>query len=80
MRCRSFNPTYHAIARTAQDYERNGHVRRGGGSRTGVLGRLDRLYPETFLDYFRQISEFEPTRAAEYGIRIFPGRRESQGS
>ena len=32
---------------------------------------FDRLYPETFLDYFRQISEFEPTRAAQYGIRHF---------
>ena len=32
---------------------------------------FDRAYPETFLDYFRQISEFEPTRAAQYGIRHF---------
>ena len=32
---------------------------------------FDRLYPETFIDYFRQISEFEPTRAAQYGIRHF---------
>ena len=32
---------------------------------------FDRRYPETFLDYFRQISEFEPTRAAESGIRHF---------
>jgi predicted metal-dependent TIM-barrel fold hydrolase len=24
---------------------------------------FDRLYRETFIDYFRQISEFEPTRA-----------------
>ena len=32
---------------------------------------FDRDYSETFVDYFRQISEFEPTRAAEYGIRHF---------
>jgi hypothetical protein len=32
---------------------------------------FDRRYPETFVDYFRQISEFEPTRAAQYGIRHF---------
>ena len=32
---------------------------------------FDRAYPQTFLDYFRQISEFEPTRAAQYGIRHF---------
>ncbi len=32
---------------------------------------FDRKYPETFIDYFRQISEFEPTRAAQYGIRHY---------
>ncbi|MEM9444708.1 MAG: TatD family hydrolase [Verrucomicrobiota bacterium] len=64
-------PHYHAIARTAQDYERM--------AMSGVVcvvepafwAGFDRDYPETFLDYFKQISEFEPTRAAEYGIRHF---------
>ncbi len=32
---------------------------------------FDRKYAGTFVDYFRQISEFEPTRAADYGIRHF---------
>ena len=32
---------------------------------------FDRDYPETFIDYFKQISEFEPTRAAQFGIRHF---------
>lgn len=32
---------------------------------------FDRRYPETFIDYFVQIAEFEPTRAAQYGIRHF---------
>lgn len=61
-------PHYHAIARTAQDYERM--------AESGVLcvaepafwAGFDRKYPETFIDYFRQITEFEPTRAAQYGI------------
>ena len=61
-------PHYHAIARTAQDYERM--------AQSGVLcvaepafwAGFDRKYPETFIDYFRQITEFEPTRAAQYGI------------
>ena len=32
---------------------------------------FDRRFPETFIDYFAQISEFEPTRAAQYGIRHY---------
>lgn len=64
-------PHYHAIARTAQDYERM--------AQSGVLcvaepafwAGFDRKYPETFIDYFRQITEFEPTRAAQYGIRHY---------
>ena len=33
---------------------------------------FDRRYAGTFIDYFRQISEFEPTRAAKIsGIRHF---------
>ena len=64
-------PHYHAIARTAQDYERM--------AMSGVVcvvepafwAGFDRDYPETFIDYFRQISEFEPTRAAQFGIRHF---------
>jgi predicted metal-dependent TIM-barrel fold hydrolase len=32
---------------------------------------FDRDYAGTFLDYFKQISEFEPTRAAAYGIKHF---------
>ncbi len=64
-------PHYHAIARTAQDYERM--------AMSGVVcvvepafwAGFDRDYPETFIDYFKQISEFEPTRAAQFGIRHF---------
>ncbi len=32
---------------------------------------FDREHAGTFLDYFKQIMEFEPTRAAQYGIRHF---------
>ena len=63
-------PHYHAIARTAQDYERM--------AMSGVVPSVsqlfwagfDRRYPETFIDYFAQISEFEPT-GPEFGIRHY---------
>jgi hypothetical protein len=64
-------PHYHAIARTAQDYERMAMSGVVAVCEPAFWAGFDRDYPETFLDYFKQISEFEPTRAAQYGIRHF---------
>ncbi|RMF89470.1 MAG: metal-dependent hydrolase [Planctomycetota bacterium] len=64
-------PHYHAIARTAQDYERMAAAGVVAVAEPAFWAGFDRLYPETFIDYFRQISEFEPTRAAQYGIQHF---------
>ena len=64
-------PHYHAIARTAQDYERMAMSGVTAVCEPAFWAGFDRHYPETFIDYFRQISEFEPSRAAEYGIRHF---------
>lgn len=64
-------PHYHGIARTAQDYERMAMSGVAAVAEPAFWAGFDRAYPETFLDYFRQISEFEPTRAADYGIRHF---------
>lgn len=61
-------PHYHGIARTAQDYQRMAYSGVVAVAEPAFWAGFDRLYPETFLDYFRQISEFEPTRAAWYGI------------
>ena len=64
-------PHYHAIARTTQDYERMAMSGVVAVAEPAFWAGFDREYPETFLDYFKQISEFEPTRAAQYGIRHF---------
>jgi uncharacterized protein len=64
-------PHYHAIARTAQDYERMAMSGVVAVAEPAFWAGFDRRYPETFIDYFRQITEFEPTRAALYGIRHF---------
>jgi len=64
-------PHYHAIARTAQDYERMAMSGVVAVCEPAFWAGFDRLYPETFIDYFRQITEFEPTRAADYGIKHF---------
>jgi len=64
-------PHYHAIARTAQDYERMAMSGVVAVCEPAFWAGFDRHFPETFIDYFRQICEFEPTRAAQYGIRHF---------
>lgn len=64
-------PHYHAIARTAQDYERMAMSGVAAVCEPAFWAGFDRRFPETFIDYFVQISEFEPTRAAQYGIRHF---------
>lgn len=64
-------PHYHGIARTAQDYERMAMSGVVAVAEPAFWAGFDRDYPETFLDYFKQISEFEPTRAAWYGIKHY---------
>ena len=67
----TIQPHYHGIARTTQDYERMADAGVVAVAEPAFWAGFERLYPETFIDYFRQISEFEPTRAADYGIRHF---------
>ncbi|MDR2345303.1 MAG: TatD family hydrolase [Planctomycetaceae bacterium] len=64
-------PHYHAIARTCQDYERMSQSGVVAVAEPAFWAGFDRDYAGTFLDYFKQISEFEPTRAADYGIKHF---------
>jgi predicted metal-dependent TIM-barrel fold hydrolase len=68
---RIIQPHYHGIARTTQDYQRMAYAGVVAVAEPAFWAGFDRKYPETFLDYFRQISEFEPTRAAQYGIRHY---------
>jgi len=64
-------PHYHGIARTTDDYERMAQAGVVAVAEPAFWAGFDRHYPGTFIDYFRQISEFEPTRAAQYGIRHY---------
>jgi len=58
----------HMASRTTDDFER---MARMGCVLTGEpafwMG-FDRSSPESFYDYFRQLTEWEPARAAKYGI------------
>ncbi len=64
-------PHYHAIARTTDDYERMAMAGVVAVAEPSFWPGFDRQHAGSFFDYFQQISEFEPTRAAQYGIRHF---------
>ena len=64
-------PHYHGISRTTQDYARMAQAGVVAVAEPSFWAGFDHQYAGSFIDYFRQISEFEPTRAAQYGIRHF---------
>ena len=64
-------PHYHAIARTTDDYERMAQAGVVAVAEPAFWAGFDHKYAGSFVDYFTQISAFEPTRAAQYGIAHF---------
>lgn len=64
-------PHYHGISRTTEDYERMAQAGVVAVAEPSFWAGFDRQHAGSFIDYFRQISEFEPTRAAQYGIRHY---------
>jgi len=61
-------PHIHMIARTTQDYERMARMHTVACCEPAFWAGYDRTSPEAFYDYFTHISEFEPTRAAQFLI------------
>lgn len=64
-------PHYHAIARTTEDYQRMAQAGVVAVCEPSFWAGFERQFAGTFVDYFRQIAEFEPTRAACYGIKHY---------
>nr|WP_319396064.1 TatD family hydrolase [uncultured Desulfobacter sp.] len=61
-------PHIHMIARTTQDYERMARMHTVACCEPAFWAGYDRTSARAFHDYFTHISEFEPTRAAQYNI------------
>jgi len=61
-------PHIHMIARTVQDYERMARMHTVACCEPAFWAGYDRTSPQAFHDYFTHISEFEPTRAAQFLI------------
>ena len=64
-------PHIHMIARTTQDYERMLRMHTVACCEPAFWAGYDRTSPQAFHDYFTHISEFEPTRAAQYQIQHY---------
>jgi predicted metal-dependent TIM-barrel fold hydrolase len=64
-------PHIHMIARTTQDYERMARMHTVACCEPAFWAGYDRTSPQAFYDYFTHISEFEPTRAAQYLIEHY---------
>ena len=65
------DPHIHCVSRTMADYERLAMSGVVAVSEPAFWAGFDRSSADSFADYFRQLTEFEPTRAAQVGIRHF---------
>lgn len=65
------DPHIHMVSRTTDDYETLARMGCVGMSEPAFWAGFDRGSVDSFRDYFRQLTEFEPRRAAQYGIQHF---------
>lgn len=65
------DPHVHMISRTTDDYERMTRMGCVAISEPAFWAGYDRGSVESFRDYFRQLTEFEPMRAGWSGIQHF---------
>ena len=63
-----FDPHVHMISRVTDDYERMARMGCVGVSEPAFWAGFDRGSVDGFRDYFRQLTEFEPTRASWSGV------------
>jgi len=62
------DPHVHMISRVTDDYERMARMGCLAISEPAFWAGFDRGSAESFRDYFRQLTQYEPKRAALYGI------------
>lgn len=65
------DPHIHMVSRTTDDYETLAKMGCVAMSEPAFWAGFDRGSAESFRDYFRQLTEVEPARAAQYGIQHF---------
>lgn len=64
-------PHIHMVCRTTDDYEFLARCGVVAVTEPAFWAGFDRANANCFCDYFRQLTEYEPKRAAQFGIRHF---------
>ena len=62
------DPHIHMVSRTTDDYRRMALAGCTAITEPAFWAGFDRSSPQGFFDYYRQLTESEPARAAQYGI------------
>lgn len=65
------DPHIHMVSRTTDDYETLARMGCVGMSEPAFWAGFDRGSVDSFRDYFRQLTDFEAKRAAQYGIQHY---------
>src|ERR687884_755273 len=65
---RYIDPHIHCVSRTTDDYQYMARCGVVGVSEPAFWAGFDRSSAASFADYFRQLTDVEPKRAAKYGI------------
>lgn len=65
------DPHIHMVSRTTDDYQRMAQAGCIAITEPAFWAGFDRSSAQGFYDYFRQLTEYEPKRAAIYGIQHF---------
>ena len=68
---RYIEPHAHMVSRTTDDYEKLALAGCAAVCEPAFWAGFDRSSAQGFYDYFRQITEYEPRRAARFGIRHY---------
>jgi predicted metal-dependent TIM-barrel fold hydrolase len=61
----------HMVSRTTDDYEQMALTGCVAVTEPAFWAGFDRSSADAFADYFNRLTDFEPTRAAQYGIRHY---------
>lgn len=65
------DPHIHMVSRTTDDYQRMAQAGCIAITEPAFWAGFDRSSPQGFFDYYRQLTEYEPKRAAQFGIKHF---------
>jgi predicted metal-dependent TIM-barrel fold hydrolase len=65
------DPHIHMISRTTDDYQRMAYAQCAAVSEPAFWAGFDRGCAAAFHDYFRQLTEYEPRRAAQFGVKHY---------